>query len=155
MNNDFDFLWGKAAQLHGHKCPSLFYGVTLVLFARRVADNGEASLERIVLEGSSKCIRDGVSTGLKDADIKNSLQVITDSSACALTIGTPGSARRFVVIPQVRRQINKWHRELPLAEFQSRGVAYLKGLKDDEFICQEAISTQQFEQLCNRVEKHG
>ncbi len=139
MTNDFDALFDKAAQIHGHKCPSLFYGVRLGILAKWVA---VSPVERIILEGGSKCIGDGFKSVLQDCELCDKVAVVTDSPACALTIGGAGWQRRFSISPKVRRQINQWNKELPLSEFQTRGVSWLRGLKEDELLCEEEISAQ-------------
>ncbi len=139
MTDDFEVLFEKAAQIHGHKCPSLFYGVTLGLLAKRAV---VSPVEHIILEGSSKCIRDGVKTVLQDCALCDKVAVVTDSPACALTIGGVGWQQRFSVSQKVRRQINQWNKELPLPEFQTRGVSWLRGLKENELIFEEEISTR-------------
>ncbi len=147
MNDDFEILFDKAAQLHGHKCPSLFYGVTLGLLANRVANS---STEHVILEGSSKCIRDGFNTVLQDVDLCGKVSIVTDSSACALTVGGADWQRRFCISDRVRQQVNQWNQELPVEEFQVQGLSYLKNLAENELICEEEISAQQFQELSQR-----
>ena len=134
MDENFNRYWEEAAQIHGHKCPSLFYGVSLGLKAKEAATE---STESIVLEGCSKCIRDGAKTVLQDSKLHDKLSIITDSSKCAITIKGNDSHRRFIIAPAVRQHINKLNKELPLEEFQNKGVEYLTNLADDEFISEQ------------------
>ncbi len=131
MNENFSAYWEKAAQIHGHKCPSLFYGVSLGLLAKDAASETTGS---VVLEGSSKCIRDGVTTVLQDSPLHDKLSIITDSPECAITVSGGGKKQRFVIPRKIRRQVNQLNQELPLEEFQRKGITFLKGLADDEFI---------------------
>ena len=134
MNEQFEDLFDKAAEIHGHKCPSLFYGITLGLLAKEMADS---STKEIVLEGSSKCIRDGVNTVLQDSPLCDKVSIITDSSGCGVTIKGNEVQQSFSIPQKVRQQINQWNEELPLEEFQIQGLNYLRSLTEDELICEK------------------
>lgn len=144
MSNNLETLFDKAAQTHGHKCPSLFYGISLALAAKQSISG---PLERIILEGSSKCIKDGVKTVLQDCNLHDKLLVISGSSACALSIGGTGWQRRYSISEQIRRHINQLNQKLSTEEFQIQGVSYLRGLEKGSLINEETITTEQFKHL--------
>ncbi|MBI5789615.1 MAG: hypothetical protein HZA78_12255 [Candidatus Schekmanbacteria bacterium] len=148
MQQNFEELFEKAAQVHGHKCPSLFYGVSFGLLACREHDG---DTRQIILEGSSKCIRDGISSVLQESAIHAKIKIISNPPVCALTLADDRNIRRFILSPLVRQQINRWNKELPLEEFQRQGVEYLRTLKTEELFLTEPISREEFENLCKRT----
>ena len=121
----------RAGRLHGHICPSLFYGVSLALRIKEWLKKCPDPVERIILEGKSKCIRDGVYSvfgGKAPITVQN-------TGGCALTaVCSPEKICKIVIIPSVRAHINGLEKAYPLLEYREKGVAYLKSLPEEEFI---------------------
>jgi hypothetical protein len=141
----------QAGKLHGHICPSLFYGVSLAMRIREwkqassnhanraacSADNSATSGAacEIILEGKSQCIRDGVRSVLGE----NTPFTVQSTGQCALSVVCadqqccPDQPRYRLSISQaVRNRINEFNQSLPLEEFKRVGVAYLKSLSPRE-----------------------
>ena len=121
----------RAGRLHGHICPSLFYGVSLALRIEEWLKKCPHPVEKIILEGKSKCIRDGVYSvfgGKAPITVQN-------TGGCALTAFC--SAKKICkisILPSVRTHINELEKTLPLLEYRAKGVAYLKSLSEEELI---------------------
>jgi len=113
----------RAGRLHGHICPSLFYGVSLALRIKEWLQKCSDPVEKIILEGKSKCIRDGVYSVFGD----NAPITIQNTGGCALTAVCS-------ILSPVRVHINKLEKALPLLEYRAKGVAYLKSLPEEELI---------------------
>ena len=119
----------QAGKLHGHICPSLFYGVSLAMRIRERMQTGNLAACEIILEGKSQCIRDGVRSVLGEG-VPFAVQ---STGRCALTAICAGQQRSSLSIsPAVRSRINEINRSLPLEEFKRVGVAYLKSLSPKE-----------------------
>lgn len=135
----------QAGKLHGHICPSLFYGVSL---AMRISEWMQASnwansaVCEIILEGKSQCIRDGVRSVLGEG----TPFTVQSTGQCALTAvytkdarttdqqtcGTNQHRYRLSISPSVCSRINEYNQSLPLEEFKRVGVGYLKSLSPRE-----------------------
>ena len=151
----------QAGKLHGHICPSLFYGVSLAMrirewmqassnHANRAACGEEGGADsgtayEIILEGKSQCIRDGVRSVIGE----DTPFTVQSTGQCALTVVCttvcttdacttdqqccPDQPRcRLSISPAVRSRINEFNQSLPLEEFKQVGVAYLKSLSPRE-----------------------
>ncbi|MEW5803065.1 MAG: FmdE family protein [bacterium] len=122
-----------AGKLHGHICPSLFYGVSLAMrineWMQTTNPVNRAAFE-IILEGKSGCIRDGVRSVLGEG----TAFTIQNTGHCALTaVCTKDQQRcRISISPAVRKAINELNQSLPLEEFKQVGVAHLKSLLPQE-----------------------
>ena len=118
----------RAGQVHGHICPSLFYGVSLSLKIQEWLKKHPDQVEEIILEGKSKCIKDGVFSvfgGETSVSIQN-------TGGCALTaVCSSKKILKIGILPSIRFYINELERALPLLEYRAKGVAYLKSLPDD------------------------
>jgi len=85
----------QAGKLHGHICPSLFYGVSLALRVRewmqgmQTGNRADSAAFEIILEGKSQCIRDGVRSVLGEG-VSFTVQ---STGQCALSaVCTPDSS---------------------------------------------------------------
>ncbi|MCL6583867.1 MAG: hypothetical protein K6U11_09545 [bacterium] len=121
----------QAGRMHGHICPSLFYGVCL---ARRIKEwlSKRKLLQplALILEGKSVCIRDGVRSVLSEYALPLRLE---SNGQCALTVICQDQQRyRVSISPPVRLRINELNQSLPLEEFKQVGVAYLQSLSERE-----------------------
>ena len=121
----------RAGRLHGHICPSLFYGVSLALRIKDWLKKCPDVVEKFILEGKSKCIRDGVySVFGKKAPI-----TVQNTGGCALTaVCSSEKMFKIGILPSVRVYINKLEKALPLLEYRDKGVEYLKSLPEEKFI---------------------
>lgn len=127
----------EAGRSHGHICPSLFYGVSLALKVKEWLRQHDYSPAELILEGKSRCIRDGVQA-IFGHEVTITLQ---NTSKCALTaVCSPKHTFRVDIPSSVRLQVNELNKAYPLEEFQKRGVAYLKTLSEDELF--EKLSIQ-------------
>ncbi|MEW6382015.1 MAG: FmdE family protein [bacterium] len=120
----------QAGKVHGHICPSLFYGVSLALRMKERMQDISSPAYEIILEGKSQCIRDGVRTVLgEDIPVR-----VESTGQCALTANCPVRQQRcrITISPAVRCRINELNQSLPLEEFKRAGVAYLQSLSERE-----------------------
>ncbi|MGA1826625.1 MAG: hypothetical protein ACMUIP_18380 [bacterium] len=123
----------RAGKIHGHICPSLFYGVSLALKLKSLIASIASSECHIVLEGKSICIQDGVKSVFRDlAQVE-----IKDTGECAIGAFFNHIQYRVRLLDAVRAKINELNRTYPLPEFQKKGVAYLFTLKEDALFTTE------------------
>jgi hypothetical protein len=86
----------QAGKLHGHICPSLFYGVSLALRVRewmQAGNRADSAAFEIILEGKSQCIRDGVRSVLGEGvsfTVQSTGQCAL-SAVCTTDSSTPDS----------------------------------------------------------------
>jgi formylmethanofuran dehydrogenase subunit E len=124
----------QAGKVHGHICPSLFYGVCLAMRIKEwILAVNPASACEIILEGKSLCIRDGVCSVLGEG----TPFTIQNTGQCALTAVCPDQhdqqqRHRLSISTSVRSRINELNQSLPLEEFKRAGVAYLQSLSPKE-----------------------
>jgi hypothetical protein len=103
--------------------------VSLALKVKEWLKQHDCSPIELILEGKSRCIRDGVEA-IFGREVPLTLQ---NTGKCALTaVCSPKHTFRLDILSSVRLQVNELNREYPLEEFQKRGVAYLKTLSEDE-----------------------
>ena len=141
---DLEKYLNLAMKVHGHKCPSLFYGVTLGQIIKREIKSGNKI--NVILLGKTKCIKDGVNAVLENSNI--TVKVVSDSSDCGACLKNEvGMYKMFSINPDVRGQINQWNKDLSTEDFQVRGVKYLFELKENEIICEKNISEINFNEL--------
>ena len=130
MDSEFEKLFNKAGERHGHLCPSLCFGVRGALLARKTAKERGITGGSALLEASSKCIKDGVMTVLGDD------RVVFDKSPGTCRITWKGQDKDVVVA--VRKDIRLKMGELfesvqPDTErFQQEGLAVLSKLDDKD-----------------------
>ena len=119
----------QAGQLHGHICPSLFYGVSLAMQIKEWLQTIKARPDKIILEGKSGCIKDGVRSVFGGIPL-----TIENTGHCALTAiySHQQQQYRLSIYSSVRSIINGLNKSLPLEEFKKEGVAYLKSLSPKE-----------------------
>lgn len=125
---DFDVLFDKAAKKHGHKCPSLYYGVKGVITALNLADERNVTVKQATIQGKSKCIRDGATTVLAAV----SLNPVLAEDGCGISLGDGAQNLQLTVKPRVREKINSLNKQLPVEQFQQEGLKYLRALSDEE-----------------------
>jgi len=142
-------IFERAGQVHGHKCPSLYYGVKGIVLAVEIASRQHIPLERFLLEGKSKCIRDGAKVAL--ASISDKKLEMT-GCGCAVTIGNRQNNIRLEVRREVRQMIGKLNENLPLEEYQRQGVAKLQSLAVEEFCSPGKLTPEEFDHLAAQVE---
>ena len=118
----------RAGKIHGHICPSLFYGVSLALKLKSLIASTDSNEYNIVLEGKSTCIQDGVKSVFEDLSNLD----IKDTGECAIGASFNYKKYRVRLLDTVRAKINELNRTYPLPEFKKKGVAYLFTLKEDE-----------------------
>jgi hypothetical protein len=125
----------RGESLHGHRCPSLLYGIRAALI---LGSNLPPGVEpaRIILRHVSGCFRDGVLAvveGWLPTDRVNSRPT---PGSCSIEAVWDGGSLTIGVRPEVRVAVDAIHARTPdLAEYRSAGMAYLSGLADDEFAC--------------------
>ncbi|MGA1867008.1 MAG: FmdE family protein [bacterium] len=118
----------NAGKIHGHICPSLFYGVSLALKLKDVIHAEEGEDYTLVLEGKSVCIRDGVQSVFGQM----SHLTVKDTGECAIEASFDHRKYRIRLLDSVRAKINEFHSQYPLLEFRKKGVDYLFSLKEEE-----------------------
>jgi hypothetical protein len=128
---DFAALFDMAAERHGHKCPSLYYGVKSAVTALDLAQQHHITVKQAVINGTSKCIRDGAST-VFESELQLTPSMVEDG--CGVNIGDGEQNLQLKVKSPVREKINSLNKQLPLEEFQQQGLKYLQDLsKQDLF----------------------
>ncbi len=148
-DNEILDIFERAGQVHGHRCPSLYYGVKGIVQAVELANRQHVPLERFLLEGKSKCIRDGAKVALAGISDRK-LELV--GGGCAVTIGNRQNNIRLEVRREVRQMIGKLNESLPLEEYQRQGVLKLQSLAVEEFFNTGKLTPEEFDHLAAQVE---
>ena len=149
VTEEFLNLFEQAGQLHGHKCPSLYYGVKGLTQLLELAAQKKIPLDHLVLEGKSKCIRDGAKVAL-NSRLDKKLELI--GQGCAFTAGNRKNNIRLEVRREVRQMVNKLNETLPLDEYQRTGTEKLQSLTTNELFNIGQLAPEEFDHLLAQVE---
>jgi formylmethanofuran dehydrogenase subunit E len=130
MDRDFEELFQKAGERHGHLCPSLCFGVRGALLVRKIAQQRGITTGSALLEASSKCIKDGVMTVLGDD------RVVFDKTpgTCRLTWKDKDKEVVVAVRKDIRLKMGELNESLQpdTEKFQQEGLAVLSKLDDKD-----------------------
>jgi formylmethanofuran dehydrogenase subunit E len=137
-------LLDKAEERHGHRCPSLYYGVKTAVAALDLANQRNITVKQAVVQGTSKCIRDGATTVLEN---EVQLTPLAAPAGCGISLGNGKQNIQLEVKPQVREKINSLNKQLPLEEFQREGLKYLQCLSDEDLFEVRSLKPEHFTQL--------
>ncbi len=134
----------EASVVHGHKCPSLFYGVKLSSEAKKLSEKKSIPIKNVVLEGSSKCIKDGVFTALKD--LSPNIRVSMEAGKCSLTFGDEEKNIKISIPDSIRKKVNAINEKHGgnTEAFQVEGLEYIVPLKSEEMLDVSAMSQDDF-----------
>lgn len=123
----------RGESIHGHRCPSLVYGIRAATILRQNIPPG-VSPAAIVLRHISGCFRDGVLAavdGWFPPDLVESRRTPGD---CSIEAVLTEGALRVEVRPEVRGAVDAIHARTPaLDQYRLAGMVYLSGLSDEEF----------------------
>jgi hypothetical protein len=145
---DFEVLFDMAAKRHGHKCPSLYYGVSGATVALEMAGQKNIAIKQAIIQGTSKCIRDGAGSVL---ETEAQLTPTVSQQGCGLTLGDGKQYLQLKVKPEIREKINRLNKQLPLEEFQREGLKYLTALSKQDIFEVLELQPDDF----NRLLHHG
>ncbi len=146
---DLEKLFDKAAVRHGHKCPSLYYGVRGAVTALKLAVESNITVKQAVIQGTSKCIRDGAGTVFAT---QAQLTPVLLEDGCGISLGDGAQNIQLMLNSHVREKVNSLNKQLPMAEFQQQGLKYLQGLSDEDLFKTITLTEKQFNRLLNAGE---
>jgi formylmethanofuran dehydrogenase subunit E len=135
MDKEFQEIFERAGERHGHLCPSLFFGVRGALLFQKAAEYLGIKDGPVILEATSKCLKDGVMTVL--GDDKVSFQ--KTPGECRITSNSGGKTVRVSVKKDIRTKMNELNKNLEddTAKYQEEGLSILSRMSDDEIFLVE------------------
>lgn len=130
MNSkEFHELFNQAGERHGHLCPSLYFGVRGALLIKKLAQQKGITSGSVLLEATTRCLRDGVTTvfGEDRTTFSNTPGI------CRLTWEEGEKKIRVVVREDIRSKMSALKEELEpdTEKFQEKGLALLSQLSDE------------------------
>ena len=128
MDREFQELFVQAGERHGHLCPSLCFGVRGALLIRRAAQDRGIADGSVLLEATSKCIKDGVMTVLGEDHVVFS----NTPGMCRLTWESAGKKVRVIVRQDIRSKMGVLKEGSDTEKFQEEGLALLSKLCDED-----------------------
>jgi len=134
----------KAAKVHGHKCSSLFYGVRLAMKAMELSSKKELSIDNVVMEGSSKCIKDGVFTVL--GSTSKNIRVSMEPGNCSISFGDDARNIKIAIPKEIRLNIDAMKEKYgeKSEEFKMEGLHYLNAIEDGTLFSVEEMEQEEF-----------
>jgi formylmethanofuran dehydrogenase subunit E len=139
MNSkEFSELFDQAGERHGHLCPSLYFGVRGALLIRKLAQRQGITSDSVLLEATTKCLKDGVITVLGEDRVTFS----NTPGTCRLTWEEGEKKIRVIVREDIRSKMSALKEELEpdTAKFQEQGLALLSQLSDEDLFQVEYYS---------------
>ena len=135
MDTEFQQQFNLAGERHGHLCPSLCFGVRAGLLIRKLAHEQGITTGSILLEATTKCLKDGVFTVLGD----DRVEFTNAPGACRLSWDDGKKKITVSVRADIRAQMGelKESMEPDVDKFQNEGLALLSRLSDDELFLVE------------------
>jgi formylmethanofuran dehydrogenase subunit E len=131
MNSkEFCELFDQAGERHGHLCPSLCFGVRGALLIRKLTQQQGITSGSVLLEATSKCVKDGVMTVLGEDRVTFS----NTPGTCCLTWEEGEKKVRVIVRKDIRSKMSTLKEDLEpdTEEFQEQGLALLSQLRDED-----------------------
>ncbi len=126
---DFEKLFNAAAKRHGHKCPSLYYGVKGTIAALTLASKSNIAVKQAAVQGKSKCIRDGAGTVFAS---ETQLTPVLLDEGCGICLADGAQSIQLTVKSQVREKVNSLNKQFATEEFQQQGLKYLQSLSEED-----------------------
>lgn len=131
MNSkEFHELFDQAGERHGHLCPSLCFGVRGALLIRKLAQQQGITSGSVLLEATSKCMKDGVMTVLGEDRVR----FTNTPGTCRLTWEEEEKKIQVIVRADVRSKMSalKDYLEPDTEKFQEQGLALLSQFRDED-----------------------
>ncbi|MFQ5645557.1 MAG: FmdE family protein [bacterium] len=133
INQEFNIILEAASRRHGHLCPSLYFGVSCAYHALKDISGSGEEAARAVINGSSKCIRDGAGTALETLNIEGESR--PQGKPVGVIVHTSDNTAYGVFVKEkIKAEINRLNASLSTEEFQEKGVSYLRSLSLEEFL---------------------
>ncbi len=119
----------KADALHGHMCPSLYYGITVSLVALKLAAQHEFSPVLYEFEGKTDCFKDGIRAVFGDTKVEE--LPLTGRTTISLSNGETGV--HVEILEEVKKYVNELKVKVGKENFLDKGMEYLTSLKAENF----------------------
>jgi len=136
--------FSKAANKHGHKCSSLFYGVKLAMKAIELSKEKNISINNVVMEGSSKCIKDGVFSVL--GNTSSNIRVSMEPGNCSLSFGDDAHNVKIAIPKEIRSNVDEMKEKYgeKSEEFKKEGLHYLSAIEDSSLFSLGEMEQEEF-----------
>ncbi len=99
------------------------------MLALGLAGQKDITVNKAVVYGTSKCIRDGAGTVLQET-VQITPEIKPDG--CGICVGDGKKCAKVTIKPKIREKLNALNKKFPVEEFQKQGLAYLKSLTQQE-----------------------
>jgi len=121
----------------------------LSLKAIEISEEKNISIDNVVLEGSSKCIKDGVFSVL--GNTSKNIRVSMEQGKCSLSFGDSQNNVKLSIPPGIRSNVDAIKEKSGSVEvFQNEGLDYLMPIPSDELF---SISEMEQEEFNNYFEE--
>lgn len=118
----------KAVAIHGHKCPSLVFGVTISLVAMKIAEQLNISPLTFEIEGKTDCFKDGVYSVIGDNNIKE----MPLRGRTLINVSNGNTIICIEILESVKRHVNELKEKGGKETFLENGLNYLSSLAPQE-----------------------